>query len=1232
MVKNCPNKSHPDWKQLVNKFGEDATWALYIKSGERIPTLKEAYKILNSPQETEGKIKEVQEAAKKINEQIIEALSNMGVSVGALSALEEAQGIKGVFDPNSSIKNGKGLVELIRIAQGHRGSEALPEEFAHLVHASLKETPLMQRLESLLSDELIQRVIEEDGRNYNKYMHTYQSEFPDTWQTKLKNEAVAKLIAKHIIKGEPIVVSPWQKLMQRIKQLFTQVFSKGDANALQESMYIADKEFGGFAAQLMEGQIKIQLTPSTYRGGQAYSLESTGGIARTILRKINETEHKRLKIAEATKADKEALKLIQERKTILNRSEYQYDVGEYEEGITAFLTQAIEDLINLSDTIKELSIHDNTPTSDLNTTARTLRDIKSYINAYKPILTDIISFYSDATEGTQLGNAKELNYLISKLEGEYKALAYPIFRNFLNQFWSAPETISVKFGRKGLRDYTIDQILQEADSDIGFMDRWLYSMAESTDLLLRLIDQPVKKARLIARDKSIETLKRLQKAQLDLEKAGYNTEFIYEKDSDGKYTGYYIREVDYNAYNEARQAKINELDEIYGGRESSYEWRREYYSWLDAHTDKVAGSNDKVPKISLYKNEAFNSLSKEQKEFYNTVIGIKNDLDKLLPDHKIDRFLLPQIRKNWVERLKASKSSSEAAKLFKEGVKDDFVYRESDDEFGARRAVRDFDNTEVHLLPLYYTQKLDDLDQLSTDVISNMALYADMAYNYSAMNDIIDLMELGKDILSNRRITDTRGGKPLIERIKSEGRDIKTNIVKPTEASKFKARLEDFYESQIYGKYMKDEGTIPGSPISIAKLANQVNKYTSLNTFALNPMAGFANVSMGDLMLRIEAIAGEYLGVKDVAWADATYAKQLPQTIAAIGKRLKDDKLSLFIEKFNLLQDHEQKVREIEMNKKSKLLRLSESSSLYFLNNCGEHWMQSRTGLALAHKYMLKDSRGKEINLWNAMEVTHRDGIPRLEFKPGITKLDGTGFAEQDLFKFQNKSRGINQRLHGIYNKEDMNAFQRTAIGRMALMFRKWMVPSLNRRFQRSMYSFDLDTYTEGYYNTTFQFMKTLIKDLGSFKLNWASQFKKLNNTQKANIWRSIIEVGHLVALMITFAVLKDAWDDDDEWGKNFMLYQTRRLQTEIGALTPGPQMIGEFFTIVKSPAAGVNYVQNLLNVLDLTEWWGEPMQSGRYKGHSRGYRNFMKVVPFNNTLYRFTHPEEASKFFLMGK
>ena len=134
-------------------------------------------------------------------------------------------------------------------------------------------------------------------------------------------------------------------------------------------------------------------------------------------------------------------------------------------------------------------------------------------------------------------------------------------------------------------------------------------------------------------------------------------------------------------------------------------------------------------------------------------------------------------------------------------------------------------------------------------------------------------------------------------------------------------------------------------------------------------------------------------------------------------------------------------------------MRVFGKGGVYFMQSAGEHYMQSRTLLAYMNHYKLKDSTGKKISLYDAYEVVkeEQNGVvvdAKLVLKQGLTKLDGTEFTAADSSDITYKVAKINQSLHGIYNNADKNAMQRYALGRLAFIFRKWMVPHYNRRFK----------------------------------------------------------------------------------------------------------------------------------------------------------------------------------------
>ena len=81
-----------------------------------------------------------------LNTLLREILKSKGISVGALTELERRRGINGVTDFSQAKDAAKGIVELIRIAEGERGEAVLPEEFAHFVIEAMGDNPLINRL------------------------------------------------------------------------------------------------------------------------------------------------------------------------------------------------------------------------------------------------------------------------------------------------------------------------------------------------------------------------------------------------------------------------------------------------------------------------------------------------------------------------------------------------------------------------------------------------------------------------------------------------------------------------------------------------------------------------------------------------------------------------------------------------------------------------------------------------------------------------------------------------------------------------------------------------------------------------------------------------------------------------------------------------------------------------------------------------------------------------------
>lgn len=1178
----------------------------------------------------------------KLNERLRDILSSHGISIGALTELERRMGINGVTDFDQAKTSAEGIVELIRLAEGIRGERALPEEFAHFALEALgNDNPLATRLINLIaSNNLAKEIIGEDYEAYDKlYNHD---------EARLAKEAAGKLLAKHLLQAEEIPSKPYKNLLQRLISYIKNFFRELSASSIQRAMRGADKAFGSLARDILDGNLDDEMDISNItETSKLYNTTERISRDKKLLQDIIDNELKRLKVYE-TRNPNSGFSTTQ--KLLINKLETELATNNEIEGIYSFAENALDILTQLDDRLAAVK---NTPASSINEKAKVLRDIRNYLYSFKHITEDIKSALIDEEEYEDNRYGERVRVvvdnvatLLGDLFAKYDKVSMPLFVSFIKPFLG--ESLVVPFGKWKGKVIKSEDLVKVADEDISFFDRWLDSMADSSSYMLKIMDQAVKKSKENARLQTIDIMKQLQAATIKLEQAGIKkTDWMFERDSKGNLTGNYISEINHGLFREAMSDMFRALNEKYGKNPIGADaeaYIRERKAWFNANMETVNGI--RMPKKSIYGSKEFENFSEPQKEYWETIMAIKAKLDSYLPEKYTRLYNTVKIRKDLLERVKSSSGVKYGANQIWENIKDQFIRRSDDTEFGDRATIKDFEGNEVQTLPIYYTKlrEGESNNDISTDIVSTLTAYAAMANDFNEMSKVIDVLELGRDMLKdNLEIGKTRGDKPLVERFKAIGRTVESKVIKSKDDRMIIQRLNDFFEMQVYGRYMADEGTFGNTKIDKGKVANFVNRMTSLNTLALNVLSGISNVATGKVMMRIESLSGEFFSEKNTIVADREYAKAMPAFLAEFGNRVKTSKLALWSELFNVPQEYETDVREVNFDRKTWFSRMSNSSALFFMNNAGEHWMQHRTSLALADRYKMKAPDGKIVSLWDAMEVVYIDPNnkklgAKLQVKHGYTKEDGTEFTKDDIIKLSRKTAAINQRMHGIYNKLDRSAVQRLAIGRMGVMFRKWIRPSLNRRFKSATYNFDMEAWTEGYYRTTGRFLTQLAKELKEGQFALVANWNNLTNTEKANIKRAVTEVGHFLAVALILGLIDWSDDKDRPWLVKMVEYQARRLYTELGSMIPGPQMVREGLKIVKSPAAGVNTIEDALDLIGLMNPYnyetfaGEDalLKSGRYKGESRAVRLFYEspIIPMNKTIYRGLHPEDGIPFF----
>lgn len=1199
--------------------------------------------------EIESRTKSNVEEARKmeynyiLNSKLREILESKGVSVGVLNSLEQRMGLRGVSDFDTSKTMADGMLELIRISDGIYGEQALPEEFAHFALESLGNSPLTERLYKILeNNEVLHEIL---GNEFDTYNTLYNGNI-----RMLAKESAGKILTRHLLEGKPIEKVPYKNLLTRVIEAIKNFFKSFDSSEIRRAIYYADKQLGELAKNILTGNTENIKRENIVSSDKFYQVDERVRRDKELLQKIINNELKRLKIYEKRNPNSQ---FDINQRIFIDELEKELSENNEIEGINTFLSEALKILMQLRKRVKDISESENSDYS-LKYKASVILDIRNYLYSYGNISDEIRKAlldeekYEDNRYGQSIRNSLDnILVLIEDLFTDLNNMSVPVFLEYIRPFMG--DSVNIPFGKWAGTKLTAEDLLKgiKKDSDgnvlwfqeeISVFDRYLDSMADSSDSMLRIMDQAVKKSKEQARLRTIDTVKELQEAGVELERAGIkNTDWMFERDEEGNLTGDYISEIDYKRFRKNISELYRTLREKYGEHPVGEDLNNYILERKEWYRNNV---EDGKPKASVYTSNEYRNLNQAQKKYYNTVIRkIKATLDSYLPETSTYLENAVKIRKDLVERVINSENLKSGGKQIWESIKDQFIRRSDDIDFGDKIILKDFENRLVQSLPIYYTKlgKNENPNDLSTDVVSTLSAYAAMAYEFDEMNKVIDVLELGRNLMRDREIVQTSGNRTLAEKFTVMNRTVKSNLTEKGDKTNTGRRLNDFFDMQVYNRYMADEGTFGKSNIDKGKTANVVNMLTSLSQLAFNVLSGISNIATGTVMMRIESLSGEFFNMKNTITADREYGKNLLQYVSEIGNKVKTSKLALWDELFNVMQEYEQEVREMRFGK-SWFGRMFNSSTLFFMNNAGEHWMQNRTSLALADAYKMKSPEGKIVSLWDAMEVVYKDKNnkslgAKLQVKEGYTKEDGSEFTQSDIIKFSRKCAAINQRMHGIYNKADRNAAQNTAIGRMAILFRKWMKPSWNRRFALASYNHDLESWTEGYYTTAGRFIIQLCKELRWGQFNLMSDFKNLTRTEKANIIKAIVEVSHFTVLALFIGLLE--WPDDLKnrpWLMRTLEYQARRLYTEIGAMIPGKPMIVEGLRILKSPAAGIKTMESLLNLTKLLGPWNymDELQSGRYEGHSTAYKAFFEspFVPFYRTVYRGIHPEESLPFY----
>lgn len=1154
-----------------------------------------------------------QKALNTLNSKLIGYVNKLGFDVQEVEGLEE----KGMLSPLNAEENTKGLKVAIKIAKGKEGQEVLPEEVAHLIIEGAQNNPLVQRmLNTLTNKELLKLLL---GETYNTYYDKYNGNI-----TLMAKEAAGRILAQHLADRSGLS-SSISYISNRVFDAINRLLAKGEESELdsmlnqliKDTEKITDKIEKDEVLEYFDSQL-IDNAPNLYHLTEKVSK------MHTITKKSYELMAKRLKLKSIK--DKEG-KLSLADRVSYKKMKVAYEKEKYSAGCLGFLEFVLNDINAVYDKIKDTKIDTSKKlkNKELRDLFDQLKDVDTIKKAYTDVIDRLASLSSDTSLQEELSEdliekienaAEEVRKKLNDLDYTHRLLRDKALYSFYKMYWDTDVETTVG-GKKAT--VTLNDVLQSCPfGDTNGFSRMVNSIADSSDPLLQLVYKVTKDA-FNDRDMQIANLQqRIVNIQNKYTEAtgSRDVSFMFVKNSMGKPTGMLLSDIDYNAYYKAKRERLAQLREAYKLEPEKVSTKLK--TWENKNTEKVEIRNKKgdvirreiMPRKDLYPSNALNSLNAAQLEYYEEMIEIKKELDRLIPPKNARMYRAPMIETESKEALLTGKAK--IVGTFKSAARS-YIYKSDDTAYGETvmengvYKVFDFNDNEVKKVPVYYTTFLDNMNLLNMNLSETLLSYGAMAYNYSATNNIADVLEVTKSFYAERPIVKTSGGKQQYERFRLGDEAItKVHTVKGELSSNY-TKLSSFIDTAIYGKSReKSEVKFGDTVIAADKIGDKIIHLNALNSMGFNLFSATSNVTMGLIQTLVESTGGEFFTTKNLGKAIKQYFAMLPKNILQSYSDNKNDKLSLLIRKFDALESVYNDFKNSDINSNFAKKLIGRFNPLVG-NAMGEHAVHAIGMLAILNNTKVK-LNGKEISLYDALEVIEQDGIYDIGFKKGVTTLDDKEVNSDYLFKIKQIIQNCNSRLQGSYNTIDKGDIHKTTIGRMLAQFRQWMPALVMNRIAAKKINIRTGKEEEGYYRTLISFLAGYIADLKNRKFNILTRFSELTDHQKANIRKANWELGILAVISLILSTSLGEPDDDDPWLANMAKYNLYRLRMEIAALSPTPAFFDNVTTLVRQPIPSIGVIETALDVVDIFN--SDIIESGRYKGWRTNVKALYQLTP----------------------
>lgn len=623
------------------------------------------------------------------------------------------------------------------------------------------------------------------------------------------------------------------------------------------------------------------------------------------------------------------------------------------------------------------------------------------------------------------------------------------------------------------------------------------------------------------------------------------------------------------------------------------------------------------PNKKYYDNsKAYNEVMNkpEVKELYNEITNIMNEAMSFISFlANSNENMMPQIEARFMQVL--NRKDGILNKL-KYAVEDFAITKEDDLDF-----VKEFstipNGDPIKVIPTRFITPLEDTNSISTDAVSAVVQFYNMAANYKNMSAKQDEVELMLNLLRQLSIRTSK-------ELKGPG---STNVYKQSQL---------LVDRLMYGRNKTPiEGNVLGYDINFGKALDIVRGFVTKVNLSGNLWSIGTSFFTDTTYTTLEAKMGRYFDLEDLNFAKSEFARELPNMMQNIGNPNPKGRLPYLLMLNQVVKDNRELFDRLDQ---SQVLR-SINQNFWFAGYIqSDYTVKSHTLLSIYHNYRLVDNEGfmsKQQYIDKFYPNDRKKGA--VEFKQLTTtlydayiELPNGDVVVDDKYKslitdrllndVRNRIEIISRRIDGTIREVDKAAVHANAMASYLVLHRNFMISALHDRFKPKQYNLDLQTIEEGYYRSTGRFLKNIIANRHFAIKQLLADYNNMQEYEQYAVRRVLNELVLIAAstvVALTIASIVDGDDDYDTWLTQSITYLAMRSAFEFRTMY-NPF---EFMALIKSPTAAFNWFDNIssfINLINPASYIGDRtpftlIDRGVYKGMPVILKNIIKVTPFKS-------------------